>query len=268
MKGFIFTTLFSSIFIMAIADSSNQINNLSSFDQLNTLNWKETFYDDGKGDWKKQWFLDGEKGQVVNTHQGMSLSGGPEEWNHDHHVVLWTKKEFSGDFKITYDYTRQDSVHSWVTILYMQATGSGQGEYDRDITKWNHLRKSPWMEKYIKNMNLLHISYAAYGKTRTSFDDDYVRARRYLAADGDFDRVKIEPSYYKTAMFETGQLNKITVIKHGDHLYMRVKNSVDEKLFYWSLEGKIPLHEGRMGLRHMWMKSAMYADFRVFQLVK
>ena len=43
---------------------------------------------------------------------------------------------------IEYDFTRLDSSkYYFVNILYIQATGSGQGEYAEDISKWNDLRK-------------------------------------------------------------------------------------------------------------------------------
>jgi hypothetical protein len=49
--------------------------------------------------------------------------------------VLWTKRSFAGDVRIEYDFTRLDTAleHTSVCILYIQATGVGNGEFARDI---------------------------------------------------------------------------------------------------------------------------------------
>ncbi len=68
----------------------------------------------------------------------MVLTAGPELKNDARHMVLWTKESFWGDVKINDDYTRLDQSPNCVTILYIQATGSGRGRYMRDITEWHH----------------------------------------------------------------------------------------------------------------------------------
>ena len=97
----------------------------------------EVFSDSGTTDWQEQWFLDGEVGTVTNSPEGMTLTAGPEFKNDAHHMVLWTEDSFSGDLKIEYDYTRLDEAPNCVTILYLQAAGSGKGPYAKDITKWS-----------------------------------------------------------------------------------------------------------------------------------
>jgi hypothetical protein len=66
------------------------------------------FFDPGTGNWKKRWFLDGEVGQVRNGPDGIKLTAGPEFRNDAHHMVLWTRDQFSGDLKIEFEYTRLD----------------------------------------------------------------------------------------------------------------------------------------------------------------
>lgn len=112
-----------------------------TFEHASGGGWQEVVSDPGTGDWRKQWFLDGEVGTVTNSPEGMTLTAGPEFKNDAHHLVLWTKREFEGDLKIEYDYTRTDEAPNCVTILYIQATGSGDAPYAKDITKWNGLRK-------------------------------------------------------------------------------------------------------------------------------
>ena len=120
------------------------------------------FDDDCTGNWTDNWFLDGKYATVENSEDGMSFSAGPEAGNDAHHAVLWTKDSFKGDIKIEYDYIRTDSAVKYVNILYIQATGDGEGEFVEDISKWNNLREIPAMRMYFENMNLLHISFAAF----------------------------------------------------------------------------------------------------------
>ena len=61
------------------------------------------FFDDCKGNWRTNWSLDGKIGYVENSPEGMALHSGPELKNDAHHVVLWTKKSFTGDLIIEYD---------------------------------------------------------------------------------------------------------------------------------------------------------------------
>ena len=49
----------------------------SKFKELLNRNWQQKLYDFGTDDWRKQWFLDGERAEVKNTESGMVFSGGP-----------------------------------------------------------------------------------------------------------------------------------------------------------------------------------------------
>ena len=54
--------------------------------------------------------------------------------------------------------TRLDSERRCVTILYIQATGSGKGPHAKDISKWNDLRRVPAMPVYFDHMNTYHMT--------------------------------------------------------------------------------------------------------------
>lgn len=125
---------------------------------------------------------------------------------------MWTKESFSGDIKIEYDYTRTGDATSRVTILYIQATGDGEGQFVKDISAWAKFREVPAMKKYYENMNALHISYAAFDKS--SDITFYVRARRYPKPNGErFKVTEIAPSYDNQGYFELAQTYHITAIK-------------------------------------------------------
>jgi hypothetical protein len=221
--------------------------------------WAEVFSDSGKADWKTKWFLDGEVGTVTNNEKGMTLKAGPEFKNDAHHMVLWTKDSFAGDLKIEYEYTRLDEAPNCVTILYIQATGSDKGPYENDITKWSRLRKAPAMKMYFDHMNTYHISYAANPGTKKA----YIRGRRYMPERTGLKGTELKPDYATPELFDTGVKHLVTVIKKDRDLHMRVENP-DQVIYCHMINPDLPvITEGRIGLRHMFTRSARYANLRV-----
>ena len=218
--------------------------------------WAEVFSDGCTEDWKTKWFLDGEVGTVTNSPEGMTLTAGPEFRNDAHHMVLWTKDSFEGDLKIEYEYTRLDEAPNCVTILYIQATGSGKGPYAKDITKWSGLRKTPAMRMYYDHMHAYHISYAVG-------DKKYIRGRRYIPEKQGLKGTELKPDYFTPELFATGVKHNITVIKKDRDLYMRVENP-DQVVYCHMTNSDLPvITAGRIGLRHMFTRSARYANLRV-----
>lgn len=225
--------------------------------------WQKVFTDSGSQNWQSNWFADGAKVKVENTAQGMIFTTGDIEYDPAHHGVLWTKQSFSGDIKIEYDYTRLDNEHKWATMLYIQATGTGIGPYARDIAHWSSLRTTPYMKSYFNNMNLLHISYAAFGKEDLGVESDYVRARRYPVLDGGvFNKdTVIGGDVFATGLFKSGETYHVTVIKKQHQLFMEFKNDKQRRLITWDTSQFPLVTEGRIGLRQMWRKSARYSNF-------
>ena len=231
------------------------------FKELCNANWKVIFSDDCTGDWNSNWLLDGKVGYVENSSDGMSLHAGAEIKNNAHHAVLWTKQKFSGDLMIEYEHTRLDNRDRQVNILYIQATGSGEGKYVDDIFQWNALREVPAMNTYFDNMNLLHISYAAFSE-----DGDYVRARRYRPDFNTGLQGTDLGSTYNTGFFEKGVKHKITVIKKGYDLFMRVTVNHKSALYAWNYKEHPEISAGPIGLRHMFSRSSQYKNFVVKEL--
>ncbi|MCI4670680.1 MAG: glycoside hydrolase family 88 protein [Bacteroidia bacterium] len=231
--------------------------------QLESLNWKEGFSDDFHHSWKKNWALDGAYASVKNIDNALEFWAGPARKVNAHHAVLWTKKSFEGDIKIEYTYTKLDDRKEAVNILYIQATGSGEEGYEADIFKWSDKRVVPTMSTYFRNMNTLHISYAAYGIDMNKNAADYIRARRYVPESGRLIGTDIEPSYFNTGLFEQGVAYNITVIKKGKDLFMYIRNDENNFLFHWTLNESQMVKEGRIGLRHMWTRGSRYEDFKV-----
>jgi len=238
-----------------------------AFAKASATKWQEMFFDPGTGDWKERWFLDGEVGKVQTGPKGMKLTAGPEFKNNAHHMVLWTKVSFKGDLKIEYDYTRLDNESRCVNILYIQATGSGAEPYTKDISAWNQLRQIPAMQRYYDHMNTYHISYAAFpnqGKDRTS----YIRARRYMPNRTGLKGTDLKPDYYPEGLFVTGVKHKITVIKKDRAVLMCIENP-DQTFYCHMSNSKLPVvTEGRVGLRHMYTRSARYQNLRISNSVK
>ena len=126
-------------------------------------------------------------------------------------MVLWTRESFEGDLKIEYDYTRLDSETRCVNILYIQATGSGEEPYAKDITEWSELRRVPAMRMYFNHMNTYHISYAAFPNNEDT--TQYIRGRRYMPNATGLEGSNLDPDYFPEGLFEPRVPHKITVIK-------------------------------------------------------
>ena len=237
-----------------------------NFDELkNSPDWQLQFNDPCTGNWQDNWFLDGKLASVTNDQDGMHFEAGPVAKNDAHHAVLWTKNPFEGDVKIEYYYTKTDSQTIFVNILYIQATGIGESPYEKDISRWSELREVPSMRTYFTKMNTLHISYAAYGTDNYGLDDDYVRARQYpVTKTIKFKDMAIPPDVFNTGLFRTGETYKITVIKTRTKLYFHVEGDAKSLEHSWTLDRPISIETGRIGLRHMYTRSAKYKDFQIW----
>ncbi len=252
------------LFVTTLSLSAGEVED--SFEQINNhKKWRLKFEDPCTGDWQKSWFLDGLIARVDSSEDGMELIAGAEFGNDAHHSVLWTKESFKGDVKIEYEYTRTDEQLINVNILYIQAQGLGEGEYVEDISKWNHLREVPRMGIYYEQMNPLHISYAAFPMVNDDPKADYLRVRKYpIRDDVSFHQMEAEPTYFNLNLFLPNVTYKVTVIKSDDTLYMDIEGDGRKETFAWDISSKEKLKEGRIGLRHMYTRSARYKNFKVY----
>lgn len=258
-QNLIILTVLLFLSLKAIAQNeSNVFNELN-----NSKQWDIVFKDKCTKDWTKHWTLDGLIATVENSKKGMHFTAGAEFKNDAHHAVLWTKESFSGDIKIEYDFVRNDKETSCVNILYIQATGNGEGEFVKDISTWAKFREVPAMKKYYENMNALHISYSAFENSAdTTF---YTRARRYPKEKGkSFELTEISPSYDNKGYFVTGRTYHITAIKQGSQLFFKMESKCGVELFTWDLSNVEPITEGRIGLRLMYTRSSTFKNFKIY----
>lgn len=228
--------------------------------------WETVFQDACTEDWKERWFLDGEVGTVTTGKEGMALVAGPEFGNDAHHMVLWTKAVFEGDLKIDYTYTRLDEETRAVTILYVQASGSGVAPYAKDLSQWSDLRKIPAMRTYYDNMDAYHISIAAFPNDADT--TAYIRARRYRPHQNGLEGTALNPDYFPEGLFEMGVPHRITVIKRDRDLYIRIVNP--RQVFHGHMRNPDlpPITSGHIGLRHMYTRAARYADMSISRLTE
>ena len=132
----------------------------------------------------------------------------------------------------------------------------------KDITKWNELRKVPAMRMYFDHMNTYHISYAAFGNAGDS-DQQYIRARRYMPNATGLKGSDLEPDYFPEGLFKQDVPHKITVIKKNRELFMKVENAEQTYYCHMTNPDLPPITEGRIGLRHMFTRSARYKNIRI-----
>lgn len=236
------------------------------FEKVNkSTDWKLQFSDLCTEDWQSNWFLDGEFATIEHSAKGMNFNAGPVNRNNAHHAVLWTKESFEGDIKIEYNYTKTDSQIINVNILYIQATGIGTDSFEVDISKWNEFRQIPTMSKYYNYMKAIHISYAAFNMKNDDPNADYIRVRQYPSVEKKSLRgTEISPSFSETGLFKTDVTYKLTWIKTKTNLYLKVEGDGKEKKYSWILDKPQSITEGRIGLRHMFTRSAQYRNFKIY----
>jgi hypothetical protein len=257
MKVSLLNLLLLPVAVMAAPDPASD---QAAFEEADAGPWKEVFVDQGTGDWQENWFLDGEIAAVENSERGMELRAGPRASENAHHMVLWTKQSFEGDLKIEYDYMRTDFATAGVTMIYIQATGSGKGPHAKDIAEWSELRRIPTMGTYLNHMHLYHLSYAAF-EPKTG---QYIRGRRYMPETGrGLEGTELQPEYLYEEFFKPGEWHRITVIKHDRQLFFRISN--ERETLYGAMKNPElpPIVGGRVGFRHMWTRSALYRDIRI-----
>lgn len=238
---------------------------MERFKHLAGEGWRVVFEDPGTGDWKERWFLDGEKATVQNTPQGMAFSAGPTAGDDACHAVLWTRASFKGDVKIEFEFTRTDEAVRFVNILYIQATGSGDAEHPQDIAAWSALRKVPSMNLYFNHMNTYHISYAAFGTKNEEPMEDYIRARRYMPGKGGLKGTELKDEYTRTGLFKSHVPYRMTLVKKDRELFLLIQGDGREQLCHFRNEDSPPILEGRIGLRQMYTRCALYRDIRISQ---
>ncbi|MCF2948876.1 DUF1961 family protein [Paraglaciecola aquimarina] len=264
---YIFGVVLVSFALMSCSGLSQDQVEAKSGSKPSKDGWKLKFSNDPNTPWQNNWFLDGRIGKVTNTSKGLKIEAGPEAKNDAHHLVLWTKQEFAGDIKIEYDFTKIDDEHKMVNILYIQATGIGDA--NQDILSWAEERQIPSMRSYFNRMKLLHISYAAYGQTNENPNEDYVRARAYpVHSELGFKGMEVPPSYYNTGLFKKDVVYKIEVEKTLDLLSFSVRPKDQDrsktKVFTWAIPKRGQVDFGRVGLRHMYTRQAIYNNFKVY----
>ncbi|HTG65221.1 MAG TPA: DUF1961 family protein [Flavobacterium sp.] len=255
------------LFLSILTKAQNTEN--KEFEILNqSKKWQLQFQDSGTKDWQSKWFLDGLQSNIKNTKAGMLFNAGTTAGEDAGHAVLWTKESFKGNLKMEFNFTRKDSATKWAIILYLQATGTGIAPYVEDISKWNNLREIPAMKTYFNNMKALHISYSSFENDNNDPKKDYIRVRQYPVAKGqNFNTTtEIPNAFFETGLFKTDENYKITVIKTSEKLFFKVAGKNSSKLFSWDLKNQPPLLEGRIGLRQMATRSALYKDFTIYMI--
>jgi hypothetical protein len=236
----------------------------AAYEELLAEPWNVVFAESGDGDWRERWTLDGLKAEVRTLRQGLFFQAGPIADDHASHAVLWTRSSFSSPVRVEFDFERMDTVNGGVCILYLLASGTGVPPYAEDISAWADLRDVPYMSTYFDHMHLLHVSFAAFGPGEPG-QPDYVRARRYPRAlsAGQFALTKIPPDYVDTGLFVPGRSLRIVAIKNDRWLFFCVSDRETRKLFAWDLAGQPPLPPGRIGIRHMFQRAAVYRNLRI-----
>ena len=263
-----FTMLMLLNILFEIAFSQNTVTTIEQ--RISPKKDKLLFHDMGNKNYKRKWFLDGKRAKVINSVEGMLFEAGEEYGNDSSHAVLWTKKSFNGNILVEFDYTRTDTTTRCVNIIYLHATGTGTKEYPKDIRNWKEKREVPKMKYYFNNMHAYHISYAAFDAIKYSGENDYIRLRQYDPALQKLDGTEILPDAFTTGMFKPFITYHIEITLFNNLLVMKIVNKekpTEQLVCKWNLRNKPHLSAGRIGLRHMYTRNALYKDFKVWEIL-
>lgn len=63
---------------------------------------------------------------------------------------------------------------------------------------------------------------------------------------------------------KTNQLYHITAIKSGEKLFFKMESKDGVEVFFWDISEIKPVNSGRVGLRHMYTRSAIYKNIKIY----
>jgi hypothetical protein len=234
---------------------------------------KVLFEDPMTANWQGNWFLDGENAALEHRDGGLAfITDYIVDKNVDRaafdaqHAVLWTRQEFEGDIRISYNYTKLPEC-SWQMLIYVQAQGIGEEPYIEDIYAWRDLRKVAVMSEYFDHMDLIGLSLR-----------DQVRCKRYPWNDmeGNSLETEFKPRAENKGMPIGREFNvvvekrkksirlRITDSETGDHVVDHTWDLSDRKI----RKERDPeyVEKGRIGIRLMGGHKILMRDFKVTQL--
>ncbi|MCC5843535.1 MAG: hypothetical protein JJU05_04715 [Verrucomicrobia bacterium] len=239
------------------------------------------FEDSMTGDWRDQWFLDGEKAILTQDENGLHFQADGEENMFErrrespemrelfdsYHAVLWTQQEFEGEIGLSFEMTRTSPGFTF--LIYMLAQGVGWGPYAEDITEWNDLRTIPRMDLYHDGMNLTCVTFRWQIRLRRYpwVDEEGNRLNDNLIGEfithPEYDYIPPENSYKVDIELRTETLRiRIEEIGNPDNVLDRTFNRVDDL----DPRRPAPSTRGRIGIRHMINTGVRYRNVQVRQL--
>jgi hypothetical protein len=236
------------------------------------------FEDPMTGDWRDNWFLDGEKAVLEQDENGLRITAAtlPGIWEKRKespeqrelfdslHTVLWTKEEFEGEIGVSFEMTRNSEGFTF--LLYMLAQGIGTPPYAEDLTEWNDLRKISRMDLYFGKMNLTGVTFR-----------DQIRLRQYPWMDDegreytdnligemlDYDGIPVGKNYKVDLELRAETLRiRLEEIGNPDNVLDRTFSRTDGR----DPRRPAPSTRGRIGIRHMTGTEVAYWNFRIRRL--
>ena len=244
---------------------------------------KVLFQDNGQAPWQDNWFVDGIHATVKRLDDGgLYFAAGTATKQDDpdhygqHHAVLWTRSVFTTDkLRVSFDMQRVDTSNYGSILFYIQATGIGVAPYAQDIYAWRNLRQCfPTMDKYFNYMHLMSVSLR-----------ENVRCKRYPLNNIQTDDGKPVP--YQHSLLEPmvdykGILSfkpyRVVMEKRNPYFTLRIydnlsNNQEETCIVDWTWDQRkgptelLPIHSGRIGIRHMSTRRHVYHNFTVTQLL-
>lgn len=229
-------------------------------------NWRLAFSDNGTGRWSDDWVLFGnpERISVTNGPDGMTFRAGDGTDANADHAILWSKRSFSGDLRVEWDYTVLDRYSSTIppngycSALMLYSSGAGTFGLPTELLAWpQQARQADTSGRYFHERTRgLQLNYAFVGDPR-----------------GNRFRIRANPGYLlgtesdETDFFRPGASYHVAVEKTGAVVGVKVAELSSGREFSTTFADPLLQNysSGRIGLRNMNRRESRYAKVRVYE---
>src|SRR3954447_8896400 len=124
-------------------------------------------------DWTTNWVVHKDPllgASVTQLANGVILKASPYVYNNDDlylrsNIVLWSKVKLTGDFKMTFSFTRLDNTVKTTgkairVILYFHALGAGDSAHPESFAQWPSQR--PFETDYVRYSKGLRVTWSNF----------------------------------------------------------------------------------------------------------
>ncbi len=210
---------------------------------------------------------------VTQDANGVTLKAAPYVYSGDadllarSSVVIWSRTAWSGDFKVSFEFTRLDNTTKTTgtgigAMLYFHATGAGTEDHPASFAEWPSARPSE--DDYTQYGRGIRITWSNYN-TVTPGNSNEMRLRSFEFTTAY--PAKIGADSPAKFPFKRGVKYKMTFVRKGNKFSASVKDTTTGRTqsVSWSSTQIGRFSSGYFGIRHQPGREARYEKFSVTQ---